>query len=458
MFKINLWAICLLSFCACTSTKKDTDHIRTISSGKEDITILYNKQAFPWKIQEDNISFPFSGKANAIGFITDSDTLEFALKPADTVHLNFILKNTDTVKVAAIGQANPVKFDTTYIDNHRGKYRVYLPEVHELVNIAVALTDIGRKDSNMVYMKTDYYQKVMDHFDRHKGHALIDSLNQHITEVFGNSTYSYYYNIRMNANMYTFEKDGIVNNSPYRTMGFGGTNELEPLLPLLYDFAEKSDFKAFYQEHQDYYDSLVATYYELVPIDKMWKWVEDKFPQRYDSYKIYFSPLVGGAHSTQGFSDNGFKETVMFIDAPIFQGTYTQKEKEAILSRIVFTEIDHNYVNPTTDKFPEISNLMQPLHCWNNGTQSYGSSIATFNEYMTWALFSIYLHDEFGQEVFEKRNKREANFMAKSRGFLRFPEFNAFVLDWYKNNPGQPLEALYPAAIEWISTHPCGDS
>jgi len=76
----------------------------------------------------------------------------------------------------------------------------------------------------------------------------------------------------------------------------------------------------------------------------MWDWLQERFPDRYNSYKIYFSPLVGGAHATQNFSDSGYRETVMFVNAPIFADTSTSMENEIDASRTIFTEIDHNYV------------------------------------------------------------------------------------------------------------------
>ncbi len=361
----------------------------------------------------------------------------------------------DTISVNVLGQSKPASFNEKYINKNKGKYRVLLPEVHELVNIAVALTDIGKKDSNMVYMQSDYYNRVITHFDKFKHLPFIDSLNQNITEVFGNSTYDYYYNIRMNACMYSFEGGKIVNKSPYKRLGFGGCNMLDELIPQLEDFSKKSDFEGFYEKNRDYYQSLRDSYYQLVPINKMWDWVENKFPQKYEYYKIYFSPLINGAHSTQEFSDNGFKETIMFINAPTFSKAYSVKEKEAILTRIVFTEIDHNYVNPTTDKFSEIGSLLRPLKCWNNGAQGYDNSYSTFNEYMTWAVFTLYLYDNFDKEIFEKRNQIETDFMVNRRGFVKYDEFNDFVLDWYIDNPKEPLDKFYPKVIEWIKNENC---
>ena len=445
----------LLSAVSCNLQEEPTQLTKVIATDTEEITIVYNKQLIPWSVAEDDLSFPYNGDFNEIGFITSTDTVSFKLFPADTIPLQFILNKRDTIKAAAIGQAKPANFSKGYIDQNTGKYQVYSPKVHELVNISVALTNIGKLDSNMVYMESDYYKRMRTHFDPYKNHALIDSLNQHITEVFGTSTYNYYYNIRMNACMYSFDEEQIVNVSPYDRLGFGGENLLTDLLPLLEDFSAISNFETFYQENENYYESLIDTYYELVPIDKMWDWVEAKFPQRYEAYKIYFSPLVNGAHSTPKFSDNDYKETIMFIDAPTFGDEYTSVEKETILTRIVFTEIDHNYVNPTTDAFSEIGSLMDPLECWNNGAQGYDSSYFTFNEYMTWAVFTLYLYDNFDTETFEERNRNEAYFMANGRGFIKYQAFNEVALNWYKRNPDAPLKELYPVMFEWIRNEPC---
>lgn len=449
----RLLLILILPFFSC---KTSTEKARTyqLETQSKDVQISFNGQLFPFTIEEDNINFPYTGKTNQVKFISKTDSISFNLNPKDKIPVKFIVNKKDTIQAVAVGSIKPVEYTDEYIKENEGKYKVLSPRVHELVNIAVALTDIAEKDNNMV-PKNEYYKKVIAYFKPYKNHSLIKELNKHITEVFGSSTYDYYYNIRMNANMYSFENEKIVNKSPFYRMGFGSTNLVSKLLPKLEDFAKESNFNTFYDQNKEYYQSLIDDYYRLVPIDKMWKWVEKKFPQRHNSYKIYFSPLVGGAHSTQKFTDNGFSETAMYVNAPILSDKYSDKEKEAILTRVVFTEIDHNYVNPTTDEFKEINTLLQPLSCWNSGKQSYDSSYATFNEYMTWAVFTLYLYDNFDTEVFEKRNEKEANFMANGRGFTKFKEFNNFVLDWYKNNSDASLKELYPPVIEWIKQQDC---
>ena len=446
---IFLFSLSIL-LAACQTEKESDNSIKTMEATSKNIKILWNGQTYPWEIK-DKMVIDYTDKV--IGFITSKDTISFKLASEDSIKVNFVINKIDTIQATLISRPRKVEFDTNYIEENKGKYTVFLPKVHELVNISIALTNSSKKNSNMVH-RSDYYDKVIAHFDKFKNHPLLDSLNKYIPD-WGIATYRYYFNIRMNACMYSFKDNNIVNNSPYRVLGFDTDNYLKDLIPLLEDFSEKSDFKTFYKNNEAYYQSLINSYHELVPINKMWTWVENKFSEKYDSYTIYFSPLIGGMHSTQRFSDNDFKETAMFINAPTFEKDFSKSEKKAILARVVFTEIDHNYVNPTTDKFKEINALLRPLDCWNKGTRGYNNSYATFNEYMTWAVFTLYLYDNFDKKTFEKRNKIETDFMVNGRGFIKYKEFNEFVLDWYIKNPNESLEKSYPEVIEWIKSENC---
>lgn len=454
----KLALFCLIFIVLSCKEKNEKETKKYLSTNKKEIQAMFNGQKFPFSVVNEDLFFPYTGKTNEVGFYSENDSVKFKLAPKDSIPLTFVINKKDSISVLVIGKSNSAEFSDAYIQKQKGKYKVYAPKVHELVNIAIALTEVGAKDNNMIPKGFDYYERVMAYFEPYKSHPLIDSLNNHITEAYGMSgkTYEYYYNIRMNANIYSYKDGKIVNDSPYKRMSFGEDNYLNNLLPLLEDFSEKSKFNEFYKANETYYKSLIDDYYKLVPVDKMWQWIENKFLVKHDSYKIYFSPLVGGAHSTKTFKDNGFSETLMFVNGPTLPDQYSEKEKEAILSRIVFTEIDHNYVNPTTNKYPEINSLLKPLNCWNKSEQGYGSSYATFNEYMTWSVFTLYLYDNFNEEVFNKRNTALENFMmSKSRGFIKFKSFNRYVLDWYKKNPNVSLEKLYPEVIQWIKKQEC---
>src|SRR5690606_2091926 len=128
---------------------------------------------------------------------------------------------------------------------------------------------------------------------------------------------------------------------------------------LVEDFARQSGFRKFYKSNAAYYARQIKRQKELMPVRNMWQWLEEKFPgTKYQSYKIVFSPLIGGSHSTQNFvayyEDSFFKESVMFVCGPDRydqSAELSEKQKEGLLSGIVFTEIDHNYVNRVSYKF-----------------------------------------------------------------------------------------------------------
>jgi hypothetical protein len=411
---------------------------------------MFNEQSFPWQVSDDKLNFPYNGETNKIAFITPIDTLRFSLPAGKSIPVDIVLNKTDTIRAVAVGISKTANFDNKYIAENKGKYIVYSPKVHELVNIALALTNVGKKDHNMVNNETAYYDKVITYFDRFKNHSLIDSLNQNMQ----NDDYDYYYNLKMNACMYSFnKKNKIVNNSPYIRLGWGSNNHLEKLFPLLESFAKESKFEKFYSQNSDYYQSLIDTYYKVVPINKMWQWLEKRFSQRYDAYKIYFSPLIGGAHSTESFSDNGYKEIIMFVDAPIFSKEYSSVEQEMEASRVVFTEIDHNYVNPISDKLSnEIENSFNNRFYWvlnDPALNGYPSPYTVFNEYMTWSLYSLYCIDTFSKEDYDKCIGKVENIMVKKRGFIKFKEFNQKLLEIYSKDKNIEMIDLTKSILEW---------
>ena len=441
---------CVLSCNNNDTTKKKQTKIYNLNTNTNEIILMFNDQSFPWQISDDKLNFPYNGKENTVTFLSKIDTLKFVLPIGKTIPVNIILNKTDTIRAEAVGISKPANFDKKYIAKNKGHYNVFLPKVHELINIAFALTSIGQKDANMVNNKTDYYADVMNYFIAYKNHPLIDSLNSNMK----NYAYDYYYSLRMNACMYTFTKEySIKNKSPYNRLAFGGTNYLEELLPQLSDFAKKTNFENFYTANKEYYDSLITSYYKFVPVKKMWKWLEEKSSEHYDAYNIYFSPLIGGMHSTNHFTDNDYKETVMFVSAPIFLEEYTNTEKEIQESRIVFTEIDHNYVNPISDKLtPEINTSFSNRFFWvldDPGLNGYPNPYTVFNEYITWSLYSLYCMDYFSKNDYDKYIAIMENEMIVKRGFIKFREFDQKLIQLYIKDRNISLIDLSKSILEW---------
>lgn len=351
-----------------------------------------------------------------------------------------LIVGCQSIRDNSVDSRTKSQYTQEYIDENKGKVIVEIPEVYELANIAIAITDQGLENSSRVFKDGEYYEKVLEHFLPFKNHPLISKIN--FSDIFD------YYRFRENSFCYGFNDDSIVSGEIYYNIW--QPNLFENHIKLVENFAQKSQFRKFYQDNLAYYQQQIEDYKEKVPIRKMWTWLENKFPNKYDCYKIIFSPLISASHSTQRFNDKGFQETVMFVCGPdIYKKRYSGKVEEGLLSRIVFTEIDHNYVNPTTDKYiASVNKVFSNLKKWS-GNENYQSAQATFNEYMTWAVFILFAYDNYVEEDFQIISQVTEELMAK-RGFILFNEFSKKMLQIYLDRQkGEKIPDLYPKILEW---------
>jgi hypothetical protein len=342
----------------------------------------------------------------------------------------------------------PANYTEGYIKEHKGTFTVEVPEVQELVHIAIALTPKGINDSDMVEHSTKYYKDVLKYFSSFQNHTLITSINKLVSKSIGR-----YAKLKMSSCNYYFSNDRIVKDTIIENIGWDNNNYIADLIDKLEDFAKQSNFRDFYKTHQSYYDSLIAEQKKLVPLEKQWLWLESNFPATYDSYRITFSALTNGSHSTARFEGNGFKEMIMFICPPFCNEKLSQKVNEALVSKIVFTEIDHNYVNPITEKFKkEVSEIFSNRNFWTNGKNSndYNSAYAVFNEYMTFGVYLLYCYNNYTQVDFEIIKQKTEYQVSNLRGFSQFKIFNEALLQIYKNRKSnEKIVDLFPAILEF---------
>lgn len=355
-------------------------------------------------------------------------------------------------------------FSKEYIEKYNNKSVVEIPEVSELVNIIMALHKDAENEDNMFDVSTEYYQRVKEYFKESITHPMIDSvhnnintitlLEEHNINVFSSESYNFYYDLKMNACSYYFDENGIITHNGAVKNFRGGDNLVNKYLNLIQDFSDKSNFRQFYKDNKTYYDSLISTYLRLNPIQKMQNWLNDKFEFSYGSYVIYFSPLVNGAHSARFFNKGDFKQAFMFVCAIEPNLKVSPIEDEIMSGRPLFTEIDHSYVNPLSDKHMEkIKHAFSNRKKWAIGeiTDSYHDEYMVFNEYMTFAIYSLYLFDNYPEENLYKYLPYLENQMVESRGFINFKDFNRELLKKYKLNPNIRMSELYDYILEWAT-------
>ncbi|MCC6489807.1 MAG: DUF4932 domain-containing protein [Candidatus Hydrogenedentes bacterium] len=349
------------------------------------------------------------------------------------------------------GRPQSAHFDAAYAQQHRGTVRVEIPEVYELANVALALSEYGRSQPQAVRRSGAYYERVMAYFEPYAEHPFIAAVDIRPGD------YGAFYGFRENAVRYRFDAGKIAPAAEYPSAWRPWPDRFTPLLDLAQDFADASKFQAFYANEREHYAALIDDYESTVPIREMWTWLEARFSARYDAYRVIISPLTGGSHSTVRSEDAGFKETVMFVPAPApAKEGESSASREARMARMVFTEIDHNYVNPVTQEHMfSVYRFVRPLSAWN-AQEGYANAPSTFNEYMTWCVFLLYARDTYEEGVFKDVFERETRFMEESRRFVRFTGFSETLLKLYPGGgEARPIESIYPGILEWMSA---GDS
>jgi len=355
-------------------------------------------------------------------------------------------------------------FPNGYMSTHANDVQYDIPEVYELANIIWTLSPAGQKATDL--NKTgSYYTRMVKWFKPYLTHPIFKSLN------FPDSVYyNKYYEFRENSFAFNFQNattgsksTKLLFNGPYYYVygkELADSSLFGKLKPMIEDFAAQSNFRAFYQQNLPYYRQQLERQKTLLPVKQMWSWLEKQFPNRkYQSYRIVSSPLIGGSHSTQRYStpNNGdwFSENVMFVCGTdrYDQQKLSEKQREGLMSGIVFTEIDHNYVNPATSKYAkQIDSIFAERSKWvktSNSSDYYGNPVSVFNEYMTHAAFCLYMADNYDKPVADYVIDNRESLMTNRRYFLRFKEFNQQLLSLHKEHQNLNITELYPLIVAW---------
>lgn len=357
-------------------------------------------------------------------------------------------------------QAKPkgkdVTFTKEYIKKYNRKYTIESPETIELILTIIAITPTGIADENMINHETGYYKEVINTFkpfDQEPVVKKVDSLiSQNILE---------YFYLTCNSYAYKFKGKKIVPTKVYHILADEiGTykmekNNLIELLPLLEEFSQKTSFKNFHKKQLNYYNSIKNDFEKYSPIKKQWDWLESHFSTKHNSYKILFSPLIGGMNCTNSYEDNGFSETLMFLPTVLRSPKWTEHFTEAFNTRVMFSEIDHNYVRKPSNQYEEkinvaFSNRNKWVDTTVYGTQYYPTPVKVFNEYMTFGAFLLYCNDTYSDiNTLEKTRKDVESLLTKERGFPMFKEFYIKLEELYNNSSEKNIEDIYPTLLKW---------
>lgn len=471
MGKICLLALLLLGQTGLSQTKEET-YPKTIWCPNDTFYLKFSDypKLFPYRVSREDNESPGTdaspGLYTTIFFGKDSIRLYYTnkLPYAQIFYVHFESPKGKTTLRFHYNDLTSY-FPAAYMEKNAGNVQFEIPESYELANIIWTLSPSGQRAKDL-YKQGDYYNEVLEYFKPYSNHPLFKMLD------FPDSLYyNKYYEFRENSFAFNFgnsTNNKLLYNGPYYFVygeELADSSLFGKLLLLVEDFSAKSGFRNFYKNHNSYYNKELERQRSLLPVKKMWAWLEEQFPKiKYQSYKIVSSPLIGGSHSTQKFFTYNktawFGETVMFICGTSrydSQPTLTEKQKEGLMSGIVFTEIDHNYVNPTTNKFARlVDSIFSKRGIWakqGNNSDFYKNPEHVFNEYMTHSAFCVYISDNYDPETADYIIKNREDLMVNKRNFIAFREFNQELIKFHKENKGKTLTELYPEILAWCANY-----
>ena len=396
-------------------------------------------------------------RKTSVAFVSECDSLMFIVKPGEII--DFLVLQNGTIKantqIKAERDVKKAKFTKEYKKTNNGKTFVEIPEVYELFQVILALTPTGKDGHSIVQKETEYYKTVINQFDKYKDEKIISIIDSLIAP-------NLIFHCELKLDAYTFEfnsKGKIVQSKVYNITSRKNTNTLKPYIHLLQDFVDKTNFRQFYNKNKALYQNQISYYKDSADVEGMHKWLGKNFPGTdINVLKIIFSPLVNGWQNANTITNNGFTEVFAHVNFPYYNSAeYSPEANVLIRGTAIFTEFNHNYIGSTGEKFNYYSKLTSALgnlSKWidtSKTAKNYNDPGSCFDEYMNWGLVSLWFLDKANQSEVNTLISENEVYMTKGRGFIKFKEFDTFLIDLYKNKkPNETIADLYPRIIKWF--------
>jgi len=349
-----------------------------------------------------------------------------------------------------------VNFSEKFKKENQGKYKIEINEVKELLHIMIAITNSGKENDDMIQQEGQYYKDILAHFKAYENEKIIKTFDSLM--VF--SPYNYIF-LTGNAISYNFKGNKLVKSAVFDFPATGVANFKITENPItrykrdIEDFAKKSRFRKFYTDHKQFYARIISDYEKSANLGRQWKWLEKNFETKKDSYIILCSPLINGLNYTGQFLNNNFSLIHMSLPPVDHYPHLTPLENELANTRVMFTEIDHNYVSAPTQANKELINqVFAQRKIWVNeeadGIFAYPNPEKVFNEYMTFGVFLLYCQDHYDQATSDKVTNDVVVLMTQ-RGFPKMKIFVENLMKTRSAHPEEKIDQWYPEFLQKFS-------
>ena len=229
----------------------------------------------------------------------------------------------------------------------------------------------------------------------------------------------------------------------------------EAIVPVLLEaartFAVDTDFMAFFQAHEAFYDSAVQSLAATLSETDMLPWFKQFFGAEPESYVVILGLLNGSCNygSRVTHPDSAMEFTSMLGAIDPDRNGIPRYAQDRFVPTIVH-EFSHSYINPLVDRHAEalrpsgeviFSHLGEAMEYWG-----YNHWYVMYYEYLVRASTVRYLEVNDGARAVDRMVERD-----EEGGFVGVGELAGILADYEDHRDQYPdLDAFMPRVVEFF--------
>ena len=117
-------------------------------------------------------------------YVSDIDSIKFNVKNGTKINFDIVVsKDTFSQQILGIPYIPKANYSNKFQSQKKGHIDFSIPELYELVNVVVALTNKGIEDKERVNKNTEYYKSVLGNFSSYRNHDIVEKFNKFISQT-----------------------------------------------------------------------------------------------------------------------------------------------------------------------------------------------------------------------------------------------------------------------------------
>jgi hypothetical protein len=293
--------------------------------------------------------------------------------------------------------------------------------------------------------QTTYKDDIDRYFEEFEDHPVIECI-ENLTDA------GFTHDAPVRFMLYHGNPPELVQKTPYSVYLIkraGGKEKLNKLAELLRDFASKTNFMQFYNNHEALYDSQITEVKSLLKGKEYVQAIEDFFGESKHNYFLILPPLFAGGYGPIIQTEKG--DDIYGVVGPCaLKGNRVTFACLDYLESIMLHEWSHSFVNPLVDKhydsFKKSSHLFQPIKGMMR-KQAYPNWRVTLYEHIVRACetnIRATLYEDFNKVKFLKYQE--------GKGFWYIKYIDSLLVVYQNQRDKYPtLDKFIPVISERLS-------